>query len=426
MEATTVISNKDKFIALNESKSSVLKNSWANEIEAANAAFTTFELPTTRHEEWKYTRTTRLANENWKWSESLENSGLSNTIIEDLNAARIVFINGNLSLADSSFNNAIGCTISVNENIAASDIAQINVAPSTNVFEAFQRTNTSAAISIRVEKNTAAETPLHIVHLITDNESISTPAIFIHLGTGATLEITESFHGNENTKGLTIRGLYAHVGTNARLEYNKIQAEKDEQFHISLDNVRVENDGYSNFNTLTIDGGWVRNDLRIDLNGQNIEAHLSGFYLPRNKQLVDNHTKVDHMYPHCMSNELYKGILFDQSTGVFNGKVYVRKDAQKTNAYQTNSNILASDDATMNTKPELEIYADDVKCSHGTTTGQLDEQAMFYLRARGMSPDSARKLLTTAFINDVLNKVENKIVRQHVIDALVQKGLLYI
>jgi Fe-S cluster assembly protein SufD len=127
-----------------------------------------------------------------------------------------------------------------------------------------------------------------------------------------------------------------------------------------------------------------------------------------------------------MSNELYKGILFDQSTGVFNGKVYVRKDAQKTNAYQTNANILASDDATMNTKPELEIYADDVKCSHGTTTGQLDEQAMFYLRARGMSPDSARKLLTTAFINDVLNKVENKIVRQYVIDALVQKGLLYI
>jgi Fe-S cluster assembly protein SufD len=125
-----------------------------------------------------------------------------------------------------------------------------------------------------------------------------------------------------------------------------------------------------------------------------------------------------------VSNELYKGILFDSSTGVFNGKVYVWKDAQKTNAYQNNANIIAGDNAVMNTKPELEIYADDVKCSHGTTTGQLDEQAMFYLRARGMSPDSARKLLTTAFINDVLNKVDEEVVREYVIQLLVEKELL--
>jgi Fe-S cluster assembly protein SufD len=165
--------------------------------------------------------------------------------------------------------------------------------------------------------------------------------------------------------------------------------------------------------------------LRISLDGQNIEANLNGFYLPRGSQLIDNHTKVDHRFPHCNSNELYKGILFDQSQGVFNGKVYVRKDAQKTNAYQNNANVLVGEDAQMNTKPELEIYADDVKCSHGTTTGQIDESAMFYLRARGLSEDSARKLLTTAFINDVLNKVENETVRTHIIEVLSQKGLLY-
>jgi Fe-S cluster assembly protein SufD len=218
--------------------------------------------------------------------------------------------------------------------------------------------------------------------------------------------------------------LSANVAANARLEYNKIQNEGDEHYLINIEEVAIDRDGYSNLNTLTVAGGWVRNDLRIALNGENIDANLSGFYLPRNKQHIDNHTKVDHKLPHCVSNELYKGILFDSSTGVFNGKVYVWKDAQKTNAYQNNANIIAGDNAVMNTKPELEIYADDVKCSHGTTTGQLDEQAMFYLRARGMSPDSARKLLTTAFINDVLNKVDEEVVREYVIQLLVEKELL--
>ncbi|MEZ4800604.1 MAG: Fe-S cluster assembly protein SufD [Flavobacteriales bacterium] len=281
-------------------------------------------------------------------------------------------------------------------------------------------------VAIHVAKNKIAETPIHIIHYCDDEHALSTPSVFVALEQSASIDITETFHGNADAKSLTIRGLYAQVNENARLEYTKIQAENDNQFTIHSDNLRVETNGYSNFNTLTIDGGWVRNDLRIDLNGQNIEAHLSGFYLPRNKQMIDNHTKVDHKYAHCESNELYKGILFDQSSGVFNGKVFVYKDAQKTNAYQNNANILASDDAQMNTKPELEIYADDVKCSHGTTTGQIDESAMFYLRARGMSEDSARKLLTTAFINDVIEKVANKAVKAHVLEALSNKGLLYI
>lgn len=426
METTNIISNKDKFITLTESQSSVLGNIAPIIYENAKADLLVMEIPTTRHEEWKYTRTAKLAQENWKFSEAKSALPKGGFVIDNLDASRIVFINGKWDESQSDIKTEPGVTLFSKESLTSDFLDNIAINASANFFEAFQKVTCSDAIGIHVSKNTLAEKPIHIVHYCDDENALSTPSIFVHLEKSASIDITESFHGNAESKSLTIRGLFAQVDENARLEYTKIQAENDNQFTIHSDNLRVESNGFSNFNTLTIDGGWVRNDLRIDLNGQNIESHLSGFYLPRKKQMVDNHTKVDHRFAHCESNELYKGILFDQSSGVFNGKVFVHKDAQKTNAYQNNANILASDDAQMNTKPELEIYADDVKCSHGTTTGQIDEAAMFYLRARGMSEDSARKLLTTAFINDVIEKVANKAVKAHVLDALSNKGLLYI
>jgi Fe-S cluster assembly protein SufD len=148
--------------------------------------------------------------------------------------------------------------------------------------------------------------------------------------------------------------------------------------------------------------------LNIEVNGENCESNLNGAYLLKGKQHIDNHSVVDHKVPNCNSNELYKGVIDDKGTAVFNGKVFVRKDAQKINAFQSNGNVLMTDDASVNSKPELEIYADDVKCSHGSTTGQLDEEAVFYLRARGLSEKSARKLMVSAFIGDVLDKIENE------------------
>jgi Fe-S cluster assembly protein SufD len=160
-----------------------------------------------------------------------------------------------------------------------------------------------------------------------------------------------------------------------------------------------------------LNGALVRNNLNIDVNGQNCETHLNGAYLLKNKQHVDNHSIVDHKVPNCESHELYKGVIDDNSTAVFNGKVFVRPDAQKINAFQSNGNVLLSDSASINSKPELEIYADDVKCSHGSTTGQLDEEAVFYLRARGLSEKSARHLMVAAFIGDVLDKITNENVK---------------
>jgi Fe-S cluster assembly protein SufD len=165
-------------------------------------------------------------------------------------------------------------------------------------------------------------------------------------------------------------------------------------------------------NTFTLSGLWTRNNTTIRLDGEHNECNLNGFYIPNQREHIDNHTIIDHEQPNCQSNELYRGVLLDKSTGVFNGKVFVRQDAQKTNAFQSNGNIVVSDAATMNSKPELEIYADDVKCSHGSTTGQLDDEAMFYLQARGLSKDSARKLLINAFAEDVLEKLVNPELRE--------------
>jgi Fe-S cluster assembly protein SufD len=158
-------------------------------------------------------------------------------------------------------------------------------------------------------------------------------------------------------------------------------------------------------NTLTLDGSLVRNDLHIQVQGEHAETHLNGMYMLNGQQHVANYSTVDHQVANCESHELYKGIMDDKSVAVFNGKVFVRKDAQKTNAYQSNANVLISDDASVNSKPELEIYADDVKCSHGSTTGQLDDDAIFYLRARGLSEKSAKQLMLTAFMSDVLDKI---------------------
>ena len=174
--------------------------------------------------------------------------------------------------------------------------------------------------------------------------------------------------------------------------------------------------------SITLNGSFVRNNLNIVLNGQHAEAFMYGLYMPNGRQHVDNHTLVDHAMPNSYSNELYKGILDDNSTGVFNGKIFVRPDAQKTNAYQSCKNVVLSPGASMNTKPQLEIYADDVKCSHGTTTGQLNDEALFYMRSRGIPKDEARTLLLYAFSQDVLSQIKIQSIREY-LEGVVREKL---
>lgn len=208
----------------------------------------------------------------------------------------------------------------------------------------------------------------------------------------------------------------------AHLDYYKIQDDASKIIQVSNTNIRQLQRSQVNTFTLTLEGQAIRNNLTIAIDGENCESHFHGLYLLKGDTMADNHTVVDHLKPNSFSNEMYKGVMDDLSKGVFNGKIFVRPHAQKTNAFQSNRNILLSDKATVNTKPQLEIWADDVKCSHGCTTGQLNEEAMFYLRTRGIPKDTARAMLLYAFASEVLQHVPNTLLRDYM-DGLVSERL---
>jgi len=421
MEATIITSPaKEKFLSsLANHKSALLENA-PELVSAALASLDELDFPTTRVEDWKYTRTARISNGEWSIIKNRNKIDITPFLIRDLNADVIVFVNGFFSNELSSFSSSEKTSITIGGK------HQRETKAFKNIFQALNVAYCTSAVNISVAKNIVAEKPIQILHIVTDEKALAQPFISIHSEKSSQLHILESFVSVGEKKSFTNRSLNITVDENAQLHLDKIQIECDDNFLLNEDNIHIADNGHFTINTLTVDGGWVRNSLNISLDGQNIEANLNGIFLPRRKQFVDNHTKVDHRFPNCNSNELYKGILDDQSTGVFNGKVYVHPDAQKTNAYQSNANILLSNDAQMNTKPELEIYADDVKCSHGTTTGQMDENALFYLKSRGLGDESARKLLSTAFINDVLYKVTNEKVREYVVGELVRRELLFV
>ncbi len=379
----------------------------------------TYDFPTTRSEEWKYTRTTRISSEAWNIVRDAAAVDITPFLIPNLEADHLVFVNGFLrkDLSSQQFENGVH---------VSQELQNKNLAEPINVFQAIHTAFCTDVLSIRIDKNIQTKRHLHILYVNTASQNIALPYVECIVNEMSEFKLVESFVSLNDDKSFSHRELFLTVAENAFVHLDKIQSQSDNHFLLNDENVSVKGNGNFTVNTITVDGGWVRNNLHISLDGQNIEANLNGVFFPRKKQLIDNHTKVDHRFPHCNSNELYKGLLDDQGSGVFNGKVFVHPDAQKTNAFQSNANILLSDDAQMNTKPELEIYADDVKCSHGTTTGQMDENALFYLKSRGLGEDNARKLLATAFINDVLMKISNLHIRDFVTNELVSRSLIFV
>jgi Fe-S cluster assembly protein SufD len=228
----------------------------------------------------------------------------------------------------------------------------------------------------------------------------------IVLGENSSATVVERFGGLPKLPYFTNAVTEVVLDRQAKLDHYRIQREGDGSYHVG--SLQVVQQRASNFSThyVGFGGSLVRNEVRVAFAGEHAEATVNGLYRASGKQHVDNHTVIDHAVPNCASHELYKGILDGQAKGVFNGKIFVRLDAQKTDAKQTNQTLLLSDDATINTKPQLEIFADDVKCTHGATVGQLDDEALFYLRSRGLSKEEARRLLIYAFANDVVSRIQ--------------------
>jgi len=398
---TVIAENKVNFTkALEPTSISVSKSN----MEVATSTLKNTPLPTTRTEAWKYTRLVKIGKVEFQNTKATIASIDSYKIVDS--ACTFVFVNGHFSAELSSTEVPTGVTCELlsesNEEISST---------LTLEGELFNATNTAHltdGIRINISANAVVETPIQIIHVLKGDSVISNFRTIIKAEKFSKSAIVQGFFSEDGDTNFCNNVTEVAVEDNAFLTIDKIQYESENSFHINTEEVQQAKNSNFTINTFTLNGGIVRNNVHINVNGENCESHLNGAYLLKNKQHVDNHSIVDHKVPNCESFELYKGVIDDNSTGVFNGKVYVRQDAQKINAFQSNGNVLLSDNATINSKPELEIYADDVKCSHGSTTGQLDEEAVFYLRARGLSEKSARHLMVSAFIGEVLDKVENE------------------
>jgi Fe-S cluster assembly protein SufD len=365
-------------------------------LEEANRFLENRDFPTTREESWKYTRLTKLANSTFSGSASTNNFNIP---FVHNDSYRFVFSNGELIEISAGIN-----ALSL-KNVSSEKLNNISL--ENHFFDAINLAYAEDGLFIEIEANQQLDKPIEIVHVSNGNKITNLRHVF-RVNRHAKAEITMSYLSSEESESFLNVVSNMELEDGAHLIINKLQTESGIDFHFSREAVKQEKNSNFTLNTLTFNGNFVRNDVNVLVNGQNAETNLNGAYLVKNHQLVDNHTIVDHLVANCQSNELYKGVLYDKSTAVFNGKVFVRPDAQKINAFQSNGNVLLSNDASVNSKPELEIYADDVKCSHGSTTGQLDENAVFYLKARGLSEKSAKELLVSAFISDVLNKIENE------------------
>jgi len=379
------------------------------------------DFPTLKTEEWKYTNLNKILSTEFPHASSVEKFELTKKDIDkfkekDFDHHLLVFVNGIFSeelseVHDLPKNIFVG---SLNEGTELeNEIVKNHLGKLIKDKTAFDHLNDSYIIDgsfIVIPDGVILEKPIQILNLSGHpNElTFNTPRNLILVGKNSQVSIINKYVGIEGSKYFTNSVSEIFVDENAIVDIYKIELENDNSYHIERTEVyqRV-NSVFSHYN-FTFGGSIVRNDINSKLDDENIECNFDGLYIGKNDQHFDNHTFIDHAKPNCNSNELYKGILDDSSHGVFSGKILVDKDAQKTNAYQSNKTILLSEDASIDTKPQLEIYADDVKCSHGATVGHLDETALFYILSRGIPEEKAKSMLITAFAEDVVSKVKIK------------------
>jgi Fe-S cluster assembly protein SufD len=399
---------------------------------ARQSAFDKFRLlgfPTIKNEDWKYTNIGRFLKDEYALGVA---AGVSPAVLPEaatipgLDGYRVVLVNG---VWDGEITGG-----ALPGGIEIKRVADAVQDPAlAGYFEngkwgnlPFANLNTALftdGLFIRVSG--VVEKPLQIIHLYSaDRNLMVQPRHVWVVNPNAELTVVESVFSMTGETKVWVNSLTEIIAhTDSRIDHTVIQAAAAGVRLVNHTTVRQKKQSLYNNYTFTLPGAdLVRNDLQARLEEDHTETHLYGLYLAAGQQLVDNHTLVDHQKPWCFSNELYKGVLLEQSTGVFNGKVYVHKDAQKTNAFQQNNNLVISKKATIDSKPELEIFADDVKCSHGSTVGQFSEDALFYLRARGIGEETAKALLIAAFAFDVTEKIKipavenyiNQLISQHI------------
>lgn len=380
--------------------------------------FSSHGFPAAHSEDWKYTPTRSLEKQTFtatpERSAALAASDIRTILLGEMPTQTLVFVDGKHDPALSHIPSATaGLQINTFDKAMESDVAWLRSSLESesnwraDTFTALNTAFLQNGVVIKLNDGVRLETPLQLIFVSTRQEQPSAchPRILLHLGDGAQATLLETWFGLEGAANFTNSYTQISLGENSRLEHLHLQREAAKEFHVSRIAVDQQRNSHYLSHTLNLGGLWVRSDLNSRLQASGAETIFNGLYLVDGRQHVDNHTRIDHLAPDTRSDELYRGIISGHGHAVFNGKVVVAKHAVKTDAAQTNNNLLLSRQGEIDTKPELEIYADDVKCSHGATIGQLDEQALFYLRSRGLGLDEARGLLVGAFALAVLDRI---------------------
>jgi Fe-S cluster assembly protein SufD len=424
------MADKDTYIAnfkQYEASAAASAPAWVREIR--NSAIDRFAeqgFPTTKNEDWRFTRVRPLLQHDFRLLDEFSQNGFSAERLGDLSfrdtgCHRLVFLNGHFAENLSSvgqLSDGLNITSLRNALETHGDLVRPHLArhaqAEKNPFVALNTAYLLDGAFVHIARGALIERPIHLLFISTakQNELMSHPRNLIVAEELAQATVIESYVGAEDNVYFTNAVTEVVVGDNADIEHHKIQKESRAAYHVASLNAYMGRDSRFSTDFVSMGGTLVRNDVNTVLDGEGIECTLDGLYMANGHQHVDNHTTIEHVQPHCESHELYKGILNGRARGVFNGRIHVHPDAQKTDAKQTNGCILLSDDAQINTNPQLEIYADDVKCTHGAFVGQIDEKAVFYLRSRGIKETDARHMLIHAFANEVLERIKVKPLRE--------------
>jgi len=388
-------------------------------------------FPTLKMEDWKYTNLQPLINQSYSLADNVPGKtvDLEKAAIDGLDTYRVVLVNGQYRPDLSDTIAVSGLSIHAIDQVLEHQLLLKHLGQyadkADNPLVALNTAFFESGLFIHVDKNVVLAKSIHLIHVTSTKEPLfyQTRNLFV-LDAGAEAEIIESFITDGDGVGLSNTVSEIVLEENAHLQHYYLQTAMEQSHYLNHTEIQqAKHSLYNNYNCSFPGAKFIRNNIHVRLNDSSVESHLYGITLTAGRQFVDNHTIVDHRMPYCESYEWYKNITQDASVAVFNGKIYVREDAQKTNAFQQNNNLLMSDQSAVYTKPQLEIFADDVKCSHGCTMGQFDDDALFYLQARGIGEASARVLLVHAFAFDVTEKFDNMHIRAYV-DRLIEKGLV--
>ncbi len=411
------------------------KNKFVDELRhEAIEIFDKTGFPTKKNEEWKYTNLAPLLKADYKLFPETEEISIGyqdvkKYFIHDMDTYNIVFVNGVYSsyLSTTTHEEADICVLSSAMNKMMHQPVIENyygkIAPKEEGMVSLNTAFFKDGAYIYVPNKVILSKPIQIIFFSTAQESevMYHPRNLIVLGDNSQAHIIERHQTLNEKANLTNSVTEIHVGNNSELDYYKIQNDSTEASLIDNTFISQERDSRTNFSTFSFGGKLTRNNLNFVQNGENSNSMLNGITIIGGTQHVDHHTKVEHKFPHCESHELYKGIYDENSHGVFNGKVFVHPEAQKLNAFQQNNNVLLTDKAEIDTKPQLEIFADDVKCSHGCTVGQLDDSALFYMQQRGIPKKEAKALLLYAFAAEVLEHVQIPQIKLRITKLIAQK-----